>query len=140
MPGLVDRRTLRGADRDYDQAQREVHGPTYQIQPSEQRQEGDPLHGIIQQIVLPEPPEYQHPRPLGRDVGMSREEAFEQAQRAAAAETAFLYGLSGFKDRRYEGRRFRGTDWITELDGPQESNRVSGWQRDEDPSKYLQGW
>jgi hypothetical protein len=44
-----DRQTLYGADRDWYYRQEEVPGPTYQIELSDQRQEGDPQrhpHGV----------------------------------------------------------------------------------------------
>jgi hypothetical protein len=63
----------------------------------------------------------------------SRSREFERE----AAALAVGYGLMGFKDRRIEGRRYRGTDWVSELDGPQESNRVAGRQADIPFERYL---
>jgi hypothetical protein len=159
IPGFQDRRTLKGADRNWHYGQQEVHGPTYQIRPSEQRHEGDPTQDIVQQIALREPPEYQHPQRLGRDTldpggprvlpvsgavshgsKMSRTEAFEQAQRAAAAEMSFAYGLLGWKDRRREGRRFRPTDTVQDMMGPQEPYPPAPHGSEIPFEKFVRGW
>jgi hypothetical protein len=97
-------------------------GPTYQMRMSRQIQEGDPVHQIVQQLALREPPGYEHPRRLRGDVlqpggprimpvsqkvshgaDISREAAFDKEAAIEAAALAQLYGLMGWKDRRVEG-------------------------------------
>jgi hypothetical protein len=128
-------------------------GPTYQIQASGQTHDGDPTQHVVRQLALREPPDYARPQPLGSDVlepGGPRVMPVSQRiehgpehsrsrefQRGSGAALAVGYGLMGFKDRRIEGRRYRGTNWISELDGPQESNRVSGWQSEVPFGRYL---
>ena len=59
----------------------------------------------------------------------SRAEAFE---REAAADLAAYHGFYNWHDRRAEGRRYRNTNWVDELHGPQEPYPV----RPIDPSRY----
>jgi hypothetical protein len=66
--GVADHRAKQAqADRDGYYSRREVPGPTYQIEPPrpyDDRHAGDPMR----QIILAEPPVYDHPEPLGPDV------------------------------------------------------------------------
>jgi hypothetical protein len=96
-------------------ARHEWHGAAYEMVTHQQRQEGDPTpHGV--------PPQYTHPMNLtGMIVGgapralpvtqaithgpaQDRAKAFAQG----SAEE-FLLGNENFRDRRVDGRRYRGT-------------------------------
>lgn len=129
----------------------EYHGGTHQLRRHEQTQRGDPLkpHGV--------PPGYEHPQPLGRSVldpggprilpvsqqvqhgpQQSPEEAFEREAREAAAGMHDFYSWIGFKDRRAFGRRYRATNNIEDLDGPQQPPPRGGWQRDVPFERYME--
>jgi len=143
------------ADRDNHFVRREMMGPTYQMVQSDQHQEGEPG-----QIALREPPGYEHPQRLSGwllDPGgprawpvsqrvehgdqQRREEAFQEAVlRGLAAAVSEYHSLVMFRDRRLEGRRYRETNNIDDLLGPQESNRVQGWQADVPFERYERGW
>jgi hypothetical protein len=129
-------------------------GPTYEIQASTQRHAGDPTQHVVKQIALREPEAYAHPQPLRGDVlwpggprvlpvsqqiehgpEQSRSREFE---RGSAAALAAGYGLLAWKDRRIEGRRYRRTNWLSELSGPQASNRVTGRQADLPFERYKE--
>jgi hypothetical protein len=135
IPGQEDtrRRSERRSGPGAGDLTREWHGATYEIQASQQRQEGDP-----QQIALREPSGYEHPQHLGSDVldpggprvwptsgrvsygpQQSRAVEFDQAVQAAA-ELGALHRILGFRDRRFEGRRYRPTNDEDELLGRQE--------------------
>jgi hypothetical protein len=68
---------------------------------------------------------------------VSREEAFA---RDAAADLAALHTVLGFKDRRQEGRRYRPTDWISELDGPRKPYPPSPAPADLPSEAFVRGW
>src|SRR5262249_42557374 len=140
IPGQVQVQTR--AEKDNALVSREVMGPTYELLMSNQRQAGDPH----QQLALRELDPYQHPQHLGGDVldaggprvwptsgrvsygdERNRGEEFDQAVQEAAA-LGSLHRILGFQDRRFSGRRYRPTDNVEELLGPQSPYDTKGWQ------------
>jgi hypothetical protein len=129
----------------------EIHGATYTITPMDSyRHAGDPM-------VL-EPPGYQHPQRLGRDVldpvgprilpvsqavphGVepSREDEFERAIREGAFYLAQYHARVGWRDRRMYGRRYRPTDNLADLtDTPQRPYDTKRFQADVNrPERFL---
>jgi hypothetical protein len=152
IPGLGWRETVRRANQDNYFTRSEMHGPTYRLEMSEQRQEGDP-----QQIALREPSPYEHPEKLGTDVlepggprvlpvsqmathgpQLGRSDAFVMDD---PVDLALLYTAIGWKDRRVEKRRYSYTNWQREAEeGPQPSNRVTGLQTDLPFQAWQRGW
>jgi hypothetical protein len=146
----------RRADRDNDFVRREWHGARYGIEDwTEGRHEGDPLQ---RRLALREPSPYQHPRwlgPVALDPGgprilpvsqriehgevRSRGGEFDEAAQAAF-ELGFLHAALGFRDRRFYGRRYRPTDNVDDLLGPQRPYDVKGWQADVPFEKFDWGW
>jgi hypothetical protein len=113
----------------------------YSITPltGEDRHAGDKTpHGV--------PPGYEHPMNLSSliiegaprilPVTQEIEHGPEQSRNAAfaqgtAEEFLVLHCLhTGFRDRRLEGRRYRGTDNVSDLEGRQVPYDIAGWQRD----------
>jgi len=147
--------TQRRAQRDQDFVRREMMGPTYEIEQSDQHQEGEPG-----QMALREPAGYEHPQhlsgwlldsggprvwPVSQRVSygseQSREEAFQDAVlRGLAAAVSDYHSQVMFRDRRIEGRRYRRTNNIEDLLGPQEPHDTKGWQDDVPFEKYQTGW
>jgi hypothetical protein len=136
VPGLVVRgRTeadavgLHRSVADAAQVRREVHGPTYQMVPSDQHHAGDPQ----QQLALREPRGYQRPQSVldliiagaprvlavSQEVGHGPEQSRTGEFEQAIADLGALHYALGFRDRRFEGRRYRSTDNIEDLFGPQ---------------------
>jgi hypothetical protein len=134
-------------------------GPMYEIESSQQRQTGDPMQQIVEQLSLREPPGYEHPQRLGSDVlqpggprvlpvsqkiqhgpEQSCSEAFDREAREAAAVLHTAFGMLGWRDRRFEGRRFRPTDLVAELDGPQEPYPAAPAPADLPIEAFGQGW
>lgn len=149
----------RAADeRDSVSVRREYHGATYAVTPltGKDRHSGDRTpHGV--------PPEYAHPMDLtslivedapralpvtqeiqhGPEQSRSTEFARgsaddeEHIMRHAALLVHAYYATVGFKDRRIEGRRFRQTNNVEEMDGPQQPYDIAGWQRDIPIERYM---
>jgi hypothetical protein len=154
IPGWGE--TQRRSDRQAEAVRKEVHGPTYQMLDSDQRQTGDPVYAQVRQIALREPFGFQHPQPLDegtlqpggpRTLPVSgqithgpsgrRLSAFEREVIALGA----LHGLLGYRDRRFSGRRYRPTDNVQDRDGPQVPPNSQGWQRDLPAERYAgYGW
>jgi hypothetical protein len=132
---------------------KEFHGATYKITPSDRhRHAGDP------QVLLWQPPGYEHPQRLGPDVlgpggprvlsvsqqiehgpERSREEEFEQALREDAAALHTFHSTNLLNDRRREGRRYRETDYVQDLLGTaQVPYQTKVWQADVNrPERFL---
>jgi hypothetical protein len=65
----------------------------------------------------------------------SRNAAFAQG---TAEEFLVLHCLhTGFRDRRIEGRRYRQTDNVSELDGPQQPYEIAGLQSEHNTMDRL---
>jgi hypothetical protein len=138
--GSLPDKAAAAAERDNKIVRREHHGGTYDITPltGKDRHAGDKTpHGV--------PAEYAHPQSLKdliiegapRALPVTQEIAHGPAQDRARAfahgsvETFLVQNaLDGFKDRRLEGRRYRGTDNVSDLDGPQQPYDIAGWQAD----------
>jgi hypothetical protein len=158
-PGLQDRddvRKLNAAERDAAQARKEWHGGTYGIEVwSDGRHDGEPQQ---RQLALREPAGYQHPQHMGNDVidpggprilpvsqkvthrpQQSRQEGFSDAAlRSIAVDVHAFHSEMNFRDRRIEGRRYRPTNNVDDLFGPQEPYDIKGWQRDVPAHRYLE--
>jgi hypothetical protein len=61
----------------------------------------------------------------------------ESDLRQGAHDLLKYHAANGFNDRRVEGRRYRPTDFIDDLMGPQEPYRIEGRQADVDPRRYF---
>jgi hypothetical protein len=136
--GSLPDKAAAAAEGDNKFVRREYHGGTYKTVMHEQQQEGDPTpHGV--------PPGYEHPMNLSRLIIEGAPRALPVSQKithgpAQDRAKAFAHGsvetflvqnaLDGFKDRRLEGRRYRGTDNVSDLEGRQQPYDIAGWQRD----------
>jgi hypothetical protein len=139
-------RKLKAADRDAAQVRKEVHGPSYQMVPSDQVQKGDPQrhpHGV--------PPEYDRPSMVDIIAGApralpisqriqhgsdeSRVEAFQQDLDEALGQ---VYDLAVFHREVGLGSDVGLRPWVyRERRGETRPARVSGWQREIDPARFL---
>jgi hypothetical protein len=149
IPGGSEQATRR-AERDNAYVRRnEVHGPSYRLEMSEQRHEGDPQ----QQLALREPDPYQRPMsvldlivagapralPVSQEIQRGPEQSRSgefQAAVQAAADLGHLHYSLGYRDRRWEGRRHRPTNNLDDLT-PQDPPQRGGWQRDVPMERYL---
>jgi hypothetical protein len=149
------------ANRDQEYVRKEWHGATLKMGMSDQRQEGDPSkdlpdvppdHGLRPRILAGAPRALPVSQRISHGPEQSREEAFTEGtdlsdeqmrggrSKQAAHNLAKYYGQLGFRDRRLEGRRYRPTDFISELDGPQAPYPPADAPGDMPIERFVRGW